>query len=376
MHKYFIFSFLTSSFLLLSAADKDSIARGKALYNGVGACFACHQITGKGLLPNIVPGLEKSAWVTGNEERLISIVLNGLEGKIMVNGRHYNGSMPPQAQLKDQQLADILTYIRNSFGNKASAITAEQVKGMRGGFKSNSAKKLIKKYPFPKAQASSNGISTKEIKEAKLDLSKPVLVRTWVPGASPAAIVVALPGAHYYCWDAGESRLRYVWSKGGFIQKNNSHWASNGKAVARFTGIPYYRAKNSLITLTEIFDENTTNHKKPVYDTTQAKDFPITIGGKQNGLPKYKGYRLIKDYPEFWYQSNGCDIYEKLLVTEDKKGIERQFRIESKGQSVQFQLTPQSTAKISANKGQLMNGLLKLSSEEAKSFSIIIKEVD
>jgi mono/diheme cytochrome c family protein len=57
--------------------------------------------------------------------------LNGLQGPITVNGENYNGAMPPHAFLKDAEIASILTYIRTNFGNKAGAVTADEVKGMR-----------------------------------------------------------------------------------------------------------------------------------------------------------------------------------------------------------------------------------------------------
>ena len=107
-----------------------------------------------------------------------------------------------------------------------------------------------------------------------------------MPGASPAAFAVALPGNHYYCWDAGESRLSYVWTKGGFIKSNQAHWSSNGKPVAEFNGTPYYQAHTSLLK-EETFDElSKTNMQKPIYDTSQADDFPFKINGA-NGNPDF-----------------------------------------------------------------------------------------
>ena len=98
-----------------------------------------------------------------------------------------------------------------------------------------------------------------------------------MPGASPAAFAVALPGNHYYCWDAGESRLRYVWTKGGFIKSNQAHWSSNGKPVAEFNGTPYYRAQTTLLK-DETFDElSKTNKEKPFMTPLRPTTFHLRL---------------------------------------------------------------------------------------------------
>ncbi|TRX49866.1 cytochrome c [Fulvivirga sp. M361] len=96
------------------------------------ACMTCHQSEGQGL-PGTYPPLAATDWVTGGKERLIGVVINGIQGEIEVNGTLYNGVMPPMSYLSDKQVADILTYVRNSFGNEASAITKEEVATVRSG---------------------------------------------------------------------------------------------------------------------------------------------------------------------------------------------------------------------------------------------------
>lgn len=113
-------------------AQKASMARGKKVYNST--CLPCHQADGGGV-PRLNPPLAKSDYVTGDSVYLINIVLKGLNDEIEVNGEYYGNPMPAQAQLSDQDVADVLTYIRNSFGNKASAITVAQVKTERNKLK-------------------------------------------------------------------------------------------------------------------------------------------------------------------------------------------------------------------------------------------------
>ncbi len=100
------------------------IANGNTVYNQV--CAACHQPTGLGLA-GVFPPLDGSDWVTGPAGLPISIILKGLQGPIDVNGVTYNSMMPAAGYLTDQQIADVTTYIRQAWSNKADAVTAETV---------------------------------------------------------------------------------------------------------------------------------------------------------------------------------------------------------------------------------------------------------
>jgi mono/diheme cytochrome c family protein len=111
--------------------DPALIEAGKAAYMGAGTCFVCHGPTGEG--GPIGPTLAGSEWVTGPVSNLIRIQLRGLEGPIMLKGAIYTPPAPMAAlaHQDDNQIAAVLTYIRNSFGNKASAVLPEQVKMLR-----------------------------------------------------------------------------------------------------------------------------------------------------------------------------------------------------------------------------------------------------
>lgn len=101
---------------------------GKKVYDST--CLACHMADGSGV-PGMHPPLAKTDWVTGDKDRLIRITIQGLSGKIEVNGRTYNSVMPPNGHLSNRQIADVLTYIRQSFGNNASEVTIEEVQKVR-----------------------------------------------------------------------------------------------------------------------------------------------------------------------------------------------------------------------------------------------------
>ena len=101
---------------------------GRVMYNTY--CAVCHQRDGKGD-NNRFPPLRDSEWVVGEEDRLIDIVLNGMQGEIQVNGKTYNGLMPANRHLDNHAIASILTYIRKRFGNEAAPISALRVEEIR-----------------------------------------------------------------------------------------------------------------------------------------------------------------------------------------------------------------------------------------------------
>jgi nitrite reductase (NO-forming) len=108
------------------------IEAGGVLFKGT--CSTCHQDNGQGMA-GVFPPLAKSDFMLDNPRRAIEVVLNGLSGPVTVNGKPYNSVMPPMSQLNDDEVANILTYALNSWGNQGSAVTAEQVKAARSSTK-------------------------------------------------------------------------------------------------------------------------------------------------------------------------------------------------------------------------------------------------
>ena len=135
---------LASATTFLSAQDAppaDVMTKGQQVYMMV--CFACHQPTGLGL-PNMFPPLAGSDWASAPKpDRLIRMVLHGITGPIKLNGQPFNTPaplMPPQgAALNNEQIASVLTYVRNSFGNKGSVVTPDQVQAIREAEKARTA---------------------------------------------------------------------------------------------------------------------------------------------------------------------------------------------------------------------------------------------
>ncbi len=142
-----------------SKAEAEVYRLGSEVFHREAHCVTCHQTTGLGML-NIYPPLVNSPWVSGNEERLIKLTLHGLWGPIEVNGTTFDPAkgVPPmtafKAILKDEEIAAVLTFVRNTWGNKASVITPEQVKAVREATKDMQMfikpEELLKQHPLEK----------------------------------------------------------------------------------------------------------------------------------------------------------------------------------------------------------------------------------
>lgn len=141
----------------LTGKDRELFISGKAIYARDGFCSTCHQPDGGGLSASGFPPLVGTKWVLGNEERMIKIALNGIYGPMEINGKEYPGQVPMtpfQGMLNDDELAAVLTYVRNAFGNKASPISPEKVKAVREATKDKkgfySPEELLKQHPMEK----------------------------------------------------------------------------------------------------------------------------------------------------------------------------------------------------------------------------------
>jgi mono/diheme cytochrome c family protein len=140
--------------------------------------------------------------------------------------------------------------------------------------------------------------------EAKpLPTDRPIVVRWDMPEATPAAIAVGLPGGVSYCFDAGESRLRYAWH-GGFVDLSPTLLTKRD---------PETKLSYTAALIGEIF--------------YRSESFPIRVGRLED-IPqrRFRGYRLIDGYPEFHYEVDGSDVYEKIVALDDGRGLVREFR--------------------------------------------------
>ncbi|MEJ7769761.1 MAG: plastocyanin/azurin family copper-binding protein [Chitinophagaceae bacterium] len=174
-------------------------------------------------------------------------------------------------------------------------------------------------------------------------LTPPFLYRVFIEGASPAAIVVRLPGELSFCWDAGNCKLRFAW-KGGFVEVADL-WNGHADASAKILGDVFYR---------------------------DNLNYPLRIG-KNAELPlvKFKGYRLVDKYPEFHYTIDGIDVYELIHAKEDGNGLVRGFRIPAVTQPVWFFVNHQDDTMVyDYSTGRSEKKGLELTAVEAKNFTV------
>jgi mono/diheme cytochrome c family protein len=110
-----------------------SIARGKTVY--LQRCMVCHQADGGGV-PKLNAPLDASTAVNGSDiSKLVKYIVKGLNDRIEIDGEFYANAMPAADDLKDQQIADVLTFIRSNWSNKAGPVTLTQVKQIRSKLK-------------------------------------------------------------------------------------------------------------------------------------------------------------------------------------------------------------------------------------------------
>ena len=173
-------------------------------------------------------------------------------------------------------------------------------------------------------------------------LTAPYLYRVFIENAGPAAIAVHLPQKLSYCWDAGACRLRFAW-EGEFLD-NTAFWRGHKDADVKIMGEVFYRDKTL---------------------------FPFRLGNdKSVPVVKFKGYSLIKRYPEFHYTLNGVDVYELILPKKDGSGLVRTFRIPKAASPVWFTFDQDDGVTYTTTKGELLKGKIKLTATQATRFSI------
>lgn len=108
------------------------LAQGKKVYTQY--CLTCHQADGGGV-QNMNPPLSQTPYVLGDKARLSGIILHGFSENVAIKGETYTNIMPAHDFLTDAQIASLLTYVRNAFGNKASAVSVADVKAVRAAGK-------------------------------------------------------------------------------------------------------------------------------------------------------------------------------------------------------------------------------------------------
>ena len=110
-----------------SSGVSASRQRGQSIYKI--SCLPCHQVDGSGVGTLNPPFVQQ--WAGGDKSRIIRMILKGSNGKVEIDGDTFSNTMPAQPKFTDQQIADVLSYVRNNFGIKASAVTVGEVRVVR-----------------------------------------------------------------------------------------------------------------------------------------------------------------------------------------------------------------------------------------------------
>jgi putative heme-binding domain-containing protein len=176
----------------LSPAEQEQFQRGSLIYQRESHCATCHLTDGRGN-GVIYPSLIGSTWINGSEERLIKLSLHGLWGKLTVHGKTYDPArgVPPMTAFKnlltDSELADVLTFVRNNWGNSGSSISAETVARVRAATSERSIywkpEELLAEHPLEAELAlaelglNPEGFSNKALEDELLEMKTTELVR-------------------------------------------------------------------------------------------------------------------------------------------------------------------------------------------------------
>lgn len=175
----------------------------------------------------------------------------------------------------------------------------------------------------------------------------PYFYRMFVRDSGPASFAVALPGGNNYVWDAGACRLRYAW-RGAFLDPM-PHWKGNGDGFAEVKGRIYWRA---------------------------GAEFPLRIGSRDKvPVTKFRGYRLVDQYPEFRYEVDGVEVRELIKAPHHGTGLETTFTIAGNNGPVFYLASVDNGETATSAMPPFKNGALQFAVNQARIFTVTIAEV-
>lgn len=174
----------------------------------------------------------------------------------------------------------------------------------------------------------------------------PYWYRIFLRDSGPASIAVALPGGQNYCWDAGACRLRYAW-RGAFVDPM-PHWRENGDAFAEVKGTIYYR----------------------------PGVFPLRFGDpkKVPAEVRFRGFNVVEKFPEFHYDVGGVDVRE-LIKPAHHGGLEITYKVTGAKNGLTYVMEPGAGVEAASTVGKFADGVLKVSAEKAKLFTVSLVEI-
>jgi azurin len=173
-------------------------------------------------------------------------------------------------------------------------------------------------------------------------LQRPMMYRMFMPGCSPAAIAVALPGQDSLCWDAGSCRFRYAWS-GGFVD-NQAYWKGNGNAQAKLLGPIWY---------------------------TASKGHLLRLVRDSEPVAAFKGYVLVKGLPEFRYTLDGVEVHELISAGDKPHSLVFTYQL-AVAKPLYAVVDADKAAWWSSSAGAFAQGALSIPAASSTSFTLTL----
>ena len=234
------------------------------------------------------------------------------------------------------------TSMPNYFGPMEPAEAREKIDALWA------ALSMGERMPLPEGFAE---VRTEPGSEAQpIPADRPIVIRWDMPEATPSAFAVGLPGGVSYCFDAGESRLRYAWL-GGYVDMTGTLYEKRD---------PKTRLTRTADLVGEIF--------------YRSEGFPLRVGDA-NRIPqrRFRGYGLVEGSPEFHYQVDGIDVYETVRATEGKDGLIREFRIGRVEQAMWFLAKEAAGVAVSTSLGAFAGGKVLIPQGVNVTFEVTVR---
>ncbi len=228
MRLFLLQNWFSTAVLALTASasggpDAGQMSRGEKIY--AEKCLMCHQATGQGA-PPAFPPLAGSAWISGDRTRLIKILCEGLAGTIAVRGQTYSNSMPAQ-MLDDAQVADVLTFVGNSWGHAVASFTAAEVAVARAQSRFKTYAELVQAAAFQPLPEAPAGWTLREV------VQLPEFVSRMAGDGRGKAVYLLAQSGHVYSLDPTNGALVKVIAAEGYLDAAWGDYVTLGIAVDR-----------------------------------------------------------------------------------------------------------------------------------------------
>jgi glucose/arabinose dehydrogenase/cytochrome c5 len=271
--------------LLLRAEDSgaaaERLARGEKIFTE--KCVLCHQAAGQGV-PPVYPPLAKSDWLAQNRQRTIKVLCEGLSGPIQVAGQAYNNMMPAQI-LDDGQVAEVLTFVSNRWGNHLDAFTAGEVAAARTNSRFPTYDLLVKSAAYQPLPTAPGGFTLREVAQL------PEFFTRLAGDPNGKAVYALAQGGTVYSLDQQSGALAPIIKSDDYIDPKRGEFVTLGLTLDQegrlwivsnqklTEGVPYYTNEVTIWRTSQTADGHPSK-PEPWLKTT----YPQGVGGMNHGV--------------------------------------------------------------------------------------------